>query len=317
VELKKAKIAGQDIELAEDQAETKFLGSIFWFTVSGLEITRDDLKKKYEQSGVSLDLFPKPTRDIDAFKNAANDIDMELKKVNGNTLRIDKVRGNARARQLVDDKTVTKADGEFKPVLAEWTYKQPKKDDPGGVISRYYGNGEEKEKFEELDLKLRARWEFLKVIHTDKDIRDVLRDTLHKWYCVSLRPSGGVYFVAEQYTNELLALQKLLESIGSELWTVKVRDVANEKKLIYVKYEEEVKEKVGNMLNKITEILKDEDKDIYPSQFAQFADTLSHLKESKEEYESLLKMNMVVAETELDILQKQLGELAGRIKSKD
>jgi hypothetical protein len=93
---------------------------------------------------------------------------------------------------------------------------------------------------------------------TDADIRMFLRRIIKLTKGIALRPSGGIYFVPEQYLAILESAQQALDSMkcGARLYVQRIMDGAEERRIVAEAVEDDIMSQVEATMNAVERIEK-------------------------------------------------------------
>lgn len=317
-ELKEATVGDQKMMAVEDETRVPVLGRFFWTTIGKMLVPIEDLGRLFDELRIPREYFPKPPRAIDCFKIATKEQESNEYLVEDEET-IDKgvKKKNSRCRLFVS--RVHDVKTESLPIIGKWVFK----DD---TISQVTVDEDKRDAFLPASQKVDARYTQLKTSFTDKDIRDMLRVAINKMHPTMMRPSGAVYFVLEENRDLLTKFSNLITMLNekygtseyiSELTTIPILDTKKMRELVTFKFTGECLGKIEEMLPAIVEILKDESKEIVPSQYKNYIDTLNYIKESKEKYAQVLGFLTEKVDVQLQILEQQLLQLAERVKHEE
>jgi hypothetical protein len=175
------------------------LGDLLWWELAAASVRRPDLIKLWVQGGLPAELLPEPPTAEKAFKTAARETqvghpDRLLRLAMENELEV--VYG------IVSEKR----DG-----IGGLEYQQEARI----TLSRQSDIVHSDQPGDSMVQKLVARFEELKTMHTTDDIRRTITKTLDSFAAVTLRQTGGVYWVPAPYAAALRKLQGVIELLGA------------------------------------------------------------------------------------------------------
>lgn len=302
--------------------EGEFYGRLFWFSIGHCEVPIDDMVRLYQKYNLDEKLLPPEPREKDVFKVATKlmeSVDEDV--INGEPVSIIyMVRAvGALRRALVREVHLKEGDkGRLEyDIVGYWEYNEE--------IVRILENERFKDLFTAKTKELENKFNYLLSIYTDKQIRDKLRNIIYAMPTISLRESGGVYFIPENKENIqiLEGLANVLEEINkkytstdytTELVYIPVVTTEPNKKMIIRKYEIDAKEKLEKLFSEIQEIL-DSDKEIPSGKFTALLKEITKIKETKKVYESLLENDLEIVEEQIQILNTKIDALASKVKA--
>lgn len=316
---KRTDVKINDKKIAVVQKEdSNFLGRIFWYTIAEADIPVDELEELYRELGIDKQYFPKTLRDDNVFKIVTKMAEHKGKFVyNDETIEYeDLIRDLKGTRILVRE---TKSDKLKHPQIGEWKLE-------GGEIESKLYDKRFKEEFDRITKLVKANFKKYKVTYRGKNIRDTLRDAIYTMNHIQLRPSGGVYFIPEIYSQIMDRFSELIRVINkrykvstwnSELITIPVIDTEPQRDMIMYKYEEETANTIDKVLVEVTEVLKDDDATITPAKYGKLIEQLNYMKDTKQKYEDLLEKKLSKTEEGLKFLNQQLVQLTSKVKEKE
>lgn len=148
---------------------------------------------------------------------------------------------------------------------------------------------------------------------TPYSIREWVRKNL-EWYLhsIKVRPSGGVYFVQEQYSETLLALEDVLTEIGAAFHTLPLLDDSKQREMLRAAFEEESVADISIMMDEMKDILQG-DKDISSDLYAEFHVRYDKMRKKVLEYSDILDEAMEKTASYLEIAKVQISKLADKV----
>lgn len=135
-------------------------------------------------------------------------------------------------------------------------------------------------------------------------------------FATCVRPSGGVYFVAESHAAEVEALDTLLNGIGvgASFHFMPILDDAKQREMLRAAYESETIGDIDEVISEMAAIMADSTKKISSSRFANFAVTAQEMRRSIAEYSDLLNESLEATADRLEIMDEVLISLMGHVK---
>lgn len=145
-------------------------------------------------------------------------------------------------------------------------------------------------------------------------IRQVIIKILQSFSATVVRPSGGVYFVAEFYYDDLIHLEELINSIeGCSFHALPLLDDKKQREMLKKAFEDESIELVDRSLEDIRKIFAG-DKHISSDRYSVFFDDYKVLSARTKEYADLLEESMDTTAARLEVYQDQIFHLMERVK---
>ncbi|NSW83926.1 MAG: hypothetical protein HPY90_11775 [Syntrophothermus sp.] len=285
----------------------KKLGHIFFYSLSEQLITKEKLEENFAKSGLDMDLFPHTIRPVDAFRRATTECETYGVPY-GDCFVNYLIREVACDRDLVLRQVVEevvdskKKRLSFTPDVAKLILNRSSEQ----LIIEYNQLFQPDPLNPEAVLELISRAKLLYnqylTHYTSRAVRNVVIQVLHGMKPTVIRPSGGVYFVQDQYSDDLDKLVQFIRLLEgqSEAWTIPLVDSEDMRAMITVKFREQVR----SSLMQLSETLKKENVSSY-----EITQSLSRAKETLDavrEYEQALKTSMEDLELECEIIQKQM-----------
>jgi len=306
------------------------LGNLVWFSVSDLEIFRDDLVKLACQVGLPERFIPSPIRSADAFRRATSEIGGILKSGDDLT-EVLMVREVLSAEERIV-RHLVKEIRDKKNVRLSYeqvgTIEFDRQFECVNVVAIADESKPALHKAKELYGRYR---EYFVAEH----LRRMMKTTLGACQAVGVRPSGGVFFTPKSYETTIKALNSLVKSLpgGSvEMHFMPVIDAVEQRAMLEEKLRAHVLtqlSQIGSALGGNAEILGV--KKSLKSLSVEFASVLraqqtvskttannaiQHLQSLKmqvSEYEGLLESNLGEVRSTLDILRRQVETMLARI----
>lgn len=322
-DIKSAKAYGREIQSVASDEDTDYLGRIIWYTFGEMLVPRDDLVKQFHELGIPEKYLPPEVQQKGAWKRACKKLEHKEEEV------IEDV-----GEKLVTEYMTRKVDADTRIIV-----KEVRRTDKGQLdykkLVRFEFNSEDDIKFEPLDAsfdvasdwydRMLDRYEILRESYEARHIRNNVRNTINKLNPVSMRQSGGVYFVPEKHADLIEKLATLTRYLGeeygqssyrTELIQLEVISKPDKKEMIARKIKQDTVGKANDVMQNFKQIIN-EDRDIYPSEFEDYNDQIKELMERKEEYEEMLGRQLGTCEEQIEIMKKQLGRISDHIKAED
>lgn len=149
-------------------------------------------------------------------------------------------------------------------------------------------------------------------------IREYVRRMLERdLYAIRVRPSGGVYFIHEQYAPVVEALETAMSNIadkyGSSMHSLPLLDDGKQREMLRAAFESESVGEVDRLLGDVSEILRD-NKQISMERYQKFAEDQNALVKKVADYSDLLDQALDLTGSRLEMLQDVMFNLAGQVK---
>jgi hypothetical protein len=128
-------------------------------------------------------------------------------------------------------------------------------------------------------------------------------------------PSGGVYFVGEDYAESLTALDKLgdaLAPLGAIIHSLPLIDDKRQREMLKRAFEAESVDAIDSLLAEITD-LKKSGKKITMDRYAAYVTQLNDLGAKTKEYTELLEGGLTTTQSRISIFKKAVIGLKGQV----
>jgi len=305
------------------------LGNLVWFSVSDMEILRDDLVKLATNVGLPEKYVPAPIRNSDAFRRATSEIGGVLKLDSGSTVLM--------VREVLSDEDkiirhLIKESRDQRNVqlnyekIGEITFERQ-----WGTMSTTALTDEAKPALHKAKVQYNKYRDYFVGDHLRKMIKTVLGEC----QAVGVRPAGAIYFTPAAYEPTIKALNtlvKMLPGNSVEMHYLPVVNADEQKTMLEEKLRGHVLTQVsqiGSMLGGNSEVLSV--KKTLKSLASEFAATLRDqkvvskstannainqlqgLKKQVTEYECLLESNLGEVRSTIDVLRKQVRIMLDRV----
>jgi Family of unknown function (DUF6744) len=288
--------------------ESSFLGSLVMYTVSALSADYDQVRSILKGVGLE-DCLPKnPPADSDVFRRVF---------VNGERRKIK--LGEDRSQRLLVREVSTTHERLIKRIVAEDVDGQDvtlgytecveiewNKNHPATLrVDELSPNADASQLARDLaSLYPRERR------HMDANaVRLIIQKALTKCNGTSVREGGAVYFVAQDYTAQLEALEKMSEQIdGCFVHGIPLVDDRKQRDFIREAFKQEATVEVQKMVAELINIERGGES-VTPKRFAVLNKRYNALKSKGNEYSKLLEHEQGVTEVGLDVLKKHMSRL--------
>ena len=309
------------VAAAKKHDSSLFLGRLVWYSVTeDVNVDHAEFCKlmihEYEDTDIKPRL-PNPPRQRDVFKRACSHA--ERKKVPSGH---EGVYYNYMVRPAGTD-----ADNVWRVVVREQVDSSGHKLDYTEYIKVNYNAKTDQVSFKEIvalddpeleHVKQDIRSYFHAWSHrlTAYTVRELCRRNLEKsMHAIRVRPSGGIYFVSEEFSDQLEALDRVINSLenGTVLHTLPLLDDGKQREMLRAAFEEESVGQCDALIGEISEILAS-DKKVTKDRYAQLMAEYTDMREKIVEYSDLLDEKLEHTASSLVVVKKSLTSLMGKIK---
>lgn len=301
-----------------------FIGYLMWFSISECRIRRLALEEIFTKHGLPENKLPGPIWPRDAFRRAtkAGEVKDYILSTDPNSpdygkklnllVREVKTDGNAVIRQIVreivDSKNVRL---EYEPV-AEVRLVEDRLEWNSMVVSP----GIERESL----AKIAKAYDMDKECYNGQHMRQVIWGILGTCSPLTVRPSGGVYFLPAAYEATMKKVQALVSDLNyygvnggkSALWSVPVIDEAEQREMLQTSLEDQVKSEANWLLQEMGKA-KATGKPITQKQAQKFVEQTRALSKMVREYEDALELEVTTAKVKLETATTQALALLGSV----
>ncbi len=306
------------------------LGNLVWFSVSDMEILRDDLVKLAANVGLSEKYVPAPIRPSDAFRRATSEIGGVLRS-NEEITEVLMVREVLSAEDRVVRHLIKEVRDKKNIQLNYEKIGEIEFERQWGTMNVTALTDEAKPALH----KAKVLYSKYRDYFISDHIRRLIKVALGDCQAVGVRPAGAVYFTPATYEPTIKALNSLVKTLPGnavEMHYLPVVNADEQKQMLEEKLRGHVLSQVsqiGSMLGGDAQVLGV--KKTLKSLASEFASTLRDqnvvskttannaiqqlqgLKQQVTEYESLLESNLGEVRATIDILRKQVRIMLDRV----
>lgn len=331
----------------DDEKEVKVpvLGVLAWTSVADCRIAREDLEAALRASNLDLKFMPRNLNPRDAFRRAtAFDVEKHQEIVPGRYLNmlIRDVEETPNemvkhvVREVIDEKNhrldyrsvvklTLRTTVEVK--TAKTSGRRPKGQPK--VTRQYSHQGLEIERLvpdlyepeEALIARVVKDFAINEKHYDGTHMRIIVNSVLDACRTVSVRPSGGVYFIPHEYEQTVEGLRvflnnhldkKTVTNNHSRLYRVPVVDSQEQRDNIAESLEDQVKEASRSLVGEMTEVIKT-GKNIRTKTAENYLTRARDLMRLVKEYEDLLQSEITGVQATLELTEKQALKLMEQV----
>lgn len=148
-------------------------------------------------------------------------------------------------------------------------------------------------------------------------IRQWIRRTIQAYGATAVRPSGGIYFLREEYADKVEALEDFVASFQgqSECHSLPLVDDAKQREMVKKAFEAETNGEIDNLLKEVREI-RTEGKNITDEKWLGFIQARRDIQARAKEYADILETEMTKIESRLELLETATFQVSALRKSK-
>jgi len=213
---------------------SNYLGVMVFWTIPETEVSHTELETKIKEVGLNPKALPKPSP-----KKALKRATIE---VSGNNSRKIIDNGEKVVFGLLSERKNTEQE---KVEISQTTTARLAKD---GWMLRVEGN--QSEKLQDAYKK------HLRVVATSADIRSFINRTVDSMQGISLRKTGGIYFIPKAEIRKVAALEEVVQWFGGTLHILHQVDESAEREVTWASLEHEVEVKIEGILDSVANMKK-------------------------------------------------------------
>ncbi len=292
--------------------DTERLGALVWYTVRDVtRPTRDEIRQAVQATGLPGAVVPKPIAPSDALRRTVKDLGTLPERDDGaghiirHLLReVPQEDKNRLSYHLVRE-TGDKARVELHYAeTGELHLDKP----TGALTALSYDIMADEPERKVLDEAI-AIYDFNREHYGSQAVRDLVGKALRTADPVTVRPSGGVFFVGRAHTATVRATARFLASFGGEshLYSVPVLDDSESREMVGDSLELQVQGEAGRVIEDLRALLASGKATQVSTEAA--LRSLRGLHELTERYEALLETKIDGARAALEAAQAQARTL--------
>lgn len=297
-----------------DLVDDLLLGHISWYTITGPQITHDELETLVNDIGLSPSITPKAPRPGDAFKRACRYSERANIPLRGtdNTANI-LIRSVAQNPQEIERHMVLEeVDPDGRKLnhtdVAHLRFERQKIDT--GKLHVKKQTVESKELGEIVDESIQlfiSNVESASKYIDSQAIRRMIRDQLDISNAIAVRRKGSVYFLPKSSNDVITKLEEFCDHMGpgSEFFAVPMPDTTKYRDFITNAFTAEVHDESIQLITELQAKLGT-NKPITAKSYADYKKRYDVLNARSAEYGSLVEDQMTAADLELKALNSNL-----------
>lgn len=305
---------------AEVLEKIPVLGNLTWFNLCEVEITKEDIEDLFTSIGIDEKFMPQAIKPENAFKRATS---LMNKQWRNKSVPIDGEDGKYYTFMVRD--VASKMGKIVRHVVAEVrdeTNEQLSYKDVGKFVYKHSN--------QQMEVSTEPGWESVVSeaqttfanklkFYENAHVRQIVLNMLNSTDPISVRPTGGVFFVPDGGSQVLGQMGEFIEALNdyapadvatpASLDSVLVMDVEQQRKMISNRFDAQVQTDADKMIAEMAEFLTDEKKVVKKATLQRFLSGYNDTKDAVKTYEELLKKDMTFATTQLDLMKHQLNKL--------
>lgn len=316
---------------AKDSEET-WLGTLCWYSLSDIAVPHRLIKQAL--AGLKdVDIPPRPA-DHDVFRRVTakqkqsrvrNDSDPDkyynylLREFSTNERIVRRV-----VRETVDAKGARLDYEEMVDLVFTRDSSSKPADSRTGTVRRESRPGVTPDSHSELIVSnVLTEFQSKRGTVNAQGIREWIRHYLIANKAISVRPSGGLYFLSKENEGALAVIESLTDAVNGEIGvgtidyhSLPLIDSGRQRSMVRRAFEADTASAVDTQMEEITKLLSS-GKRISPRRFEAIAAEYERLRSRSEEYENLLSESMTDTQTRTEFFGKQLTALLDQVNYGD
>jgi hypothetical protein len=310
------------VALEKAGVDVQFLGSLLWFTIADLRVTREELAAAIHEAGVDQKYLPRPISPRDAFRRATKRVEMkEYPLGDGRFLNL-LVRDVAQDREKIVRHVVREIRDkqnvrlQFLPVVDLRLLE----DDLGATLAIIPMTDLMDDERRAVE-RFRKDFEAEKMSYNGGTVRDIIMEVLQDCDPVKVRPSGGVYFTPEEHGEKIEALKRLVGELAqyntnghkSTLWSIPVINAEEQKEMLQESLEDQVRADSASLVMEMLDLIEGGKRKITPALAQQYIERVQRLGNLVGKYEEMLQVQTVSAKANYELAMGQAIALLSRV----
>jgi len=293
----------------DTNVEVNYLGSLLWFTVGVvLEIPADDLQQALDDFDLKK-FMPREINPRDAFRRATKLVERKRDPYGTETyvnLLVREVRADSEklvrqlVREVVDGENIRL---EYKPVV----HLEIQKDEQLTIKPLAQDlTAAEQATMDHIPEMYEKATQYYDGVH----VGYIIKTILNSCNPVSVRPSGGVYFVPQKHADTIESLKELTKRLNNysgqiQVWSVPVIDATEHREMIEESLEEQVISGSVSLIKEMKSIMEDPTKSPSKKLVQRYVNQVRKLKDQVSEYEEMLETQATKARENLELARLQ------------
>jgi hypothetical protein len=268
------------------------LGDLCWWSLAEARIDRQQLEEKWKPTGLPPELLPEPPTVEKALKVAVRECQVGLAD---RLIRV--ARDDEEAVVFGIVKEIKHDDGTL-------TYQQEARVSLDLIRSTLSLDTPT----HDVSASIKERFEALHNTHTPDDVRRTITRTLASFSAVTLRESGGIYWVPAPHAKAVRKLQGAIESIGSSrFYLLPVHDSADANRTLGDVAKKSLEEELDELKGEVQKFLCSPPE--RTSTLVRRFDAFEGLRARAQLYRDILKVQVQDMDGQLDQLTASVEKL--------
>ncbi len=311
----------QATRIAQTVETDNLLGKLIWYSMSEVRVPHKDAVDIMLDEGVTR--VPNAPRDADVFKRVASKIKRERIPTGDPNIHM-----SYRMVQFRDDDYITRR------VVRETIDNAGRKLAVEERFDIVFDRTTADLAFKPIDLNLGANDQSIQDEVTDEyylwkgclnayALREWMRDKIMGLGATMVRPGGGVYFVQQIHADQVEALERIGSALEPycvddsgriEAHSLPLVDDRKQREMIQKAFEAETVDAIDEVLEEITKLSRS-DRKITSDRYAGLVTKYQELTSKTTDYESLLEQKLASTGARLELFERSLKGLLGKVKA--
>ncbi len=296
---------------AVSQQENGILGHLVWYSISEMFVPRDELRQRLVDAGIGEGYMPRPISGADAFRKASSAVEGKdvLPAWNEHISLNVLVRDVARGKNYVQRNLVLE--------FLDKEHKELSYDSEEAVLvfdktTNTIDVAKCSDQATAIVDQIKDNFQLFLNNHDSQALRSICTKYLWSLNPISVRPSGGIYFVPFQYEEQLKRLVDFLSSFEkgrTEAYTIPLINTEEQRDMVKAK----IAEHLNNTLTEMAVMLK-QPKKIEKGKANILLNNAKFVLENFRDYKEALNDELRNMDFTLDLIQQQMVCLLDRIE---
>lgn len=285
------------------------LGSLTWYTLHEVEVTRDQIRDRLLASGLDEKFTPKAIFPADAFRRATSEVETRrLPQGDGTFVNLLVREVHADTDEILRHLVRETVDGQNRRLRYEQV-AEIRLDKSTNTCQTYSTQTLSQEEGEALR-EAAQRYGRYRDAYQSRHLREIVLDVLEEMNPIAVRPSGGVYFVPDENEKNLAKLQNFVRALGngSDLWMMPVLDGTESRAVIRSSLDQEVEDTAQRVVADLAKMLERKGEVSEADQRRALAE-LHRLQNLSSRYEEVLQDKLFGSQATLQAAERQVRSL--------
>ena len=148
---------------------------------------------------------------------------------------------------------------------------------------------------------------------TTNAVRNFITNTVERDQMgIRVRATGGVYFVRNQFTEQLDALERVVKKIGGDFHSHPLIDDSKQREMVRIAFEAEAKADIDSVMAEMVEISKS-GKNISKNKWMDLNNEYEHYRRKIREFSDILDASLTNSAAWLEVMKEQVDSLLDQV----